>query len=107
LALIYGVVAASIRSHDRLRVREFSMRTELEAANVALRVADEARSRLFSNLSHDLRTPLTLIRGEAHALREATPEAAHPALRRVEQHSKDLSDLADELLEAANTDPGR
>ncbi|HVU00684.1 MAG TPA: ATP-binding protein [Polyangiaceae bacterium] len=107
LALIYAVVAASIRNHDRLRVREFEARRDLQAANGALRSADEARSRLFTNLSHDLRTPLALITGEARALSRTATDEARVALARIERHSRDVCELADELLDAAKLDAGR
>lgn len=107
LAIIYGVVLASIRSHDRLRVQDFLLRRELEAKNASLRAADESRSRLFVNLSHDLRTPLALIRGEAHALRANVSEEEQAGLARIERSARDVADLADQLLQAARLDAGR
>jgi signal transduction histidine kinase/DNA-binding response OmpR family regulator len=107
LLLIYGVVAASIRSHDVLRVQDFLLRRKLETANEALRASDAARSRLFVNLSHDLRTPLALIRGQAQSISATAPPETRAALGRIEAHATDLAELADQLIEAARLDAGR
>jgi signal transduction histidine kinase/CheY-like chemotaxis protein len=107
LLLIYGVVAASIRAHDKLRLREFLMRREIQSANQALRDADAARTRLFVNLSHDLRTPLTLIRSEAEALCRGASEATRLTVSRIARHVRDVTDFSDQLLAAARLDAGR
>ena len=108
LAIIYAVVAASVRAFDTLRVDEFVGRFRLEAANDALRKLEDARTRLFTNLSHDFRTPLALIRGEAERLASSlTAPASRAALGRVQFQAAALADLTDQLLELARFDAGR
>jgi signal transduction histidine kinase len=108
LAIIYAVVAASVRAFDRLRVDEFVGRFRLGAANEALRKIEDARTRLFTNLSHDFRTPLALIRGETERLAGSlTAPASRAALARVQSQAAALADLTDQLLELARFDAGR
>ena len=108
LAGIYGVVLASIRGVDQLRRREFVGRHELDVAHRTLQAAERARSRLFVNLSHDFRTPLALIHGEAELLQRAqVGRAAQVALERIRLNASSLAELTNELLELARLEAGR
>ncbi|HEY3665773.1 MAG TPA: ATP-binding protein [Polyangiaceae bacterium] len=108
LAGIYGVVLASIRGFDALRLREFKGRYELDLAHRALQAAERARTRLFINLSHDFRTPLALIHSEAALLqRSVAADSGRAALERIQLNSAALAELTNELLELARLDAGR
>jgi signal transduction histidine kinase/CheY-like chemotaxis protein len=105
---IYGVLVASVASFDRLRRREFLARTRLDEANRALRRADEVRSRLFVNLSHDLRTPLALIHAETELIdQDESGGDRAEALERIRAHTSTLADLTDQLLELARLEAGK
>lgn len=58
LTRLVGERTAALRQHE----------TQLEARNAELAALHEARSRLFTNLSHEFRTPLTLILGPLRGL---------------------------------------
>jgi signal transduction histidine kinase len=110
LFALAGIVGAlDARQREQLGRREFEQREELERTNAALRQQEQARSRLFVNLSHDFRTPLTLVRGEAEGLlnRLDTPEASRAPLRRICADVDVLTDLIEQLLELARLDAGR
>jgi signal transduction histidine kinase len=108
LAGIYGVVLASIRGFDALRLREFKGRYELDLAHRALQAAERARSRLFVNLSHDFRTPLALIHSEAALLqRTLVADPDHAGLERIRLNASALAELTNELLELARLEAGR
>ena len=108
LAGIYGVVLASIRGFDALRLREFTGRYELDLAHRALQAAERARSRLFVNLSHDFRTPLALIHSEAALLqRTLVADPNHAGLERIRLNASALAELTNELLELARLEAGR
>jgi signal transduction histidine kinase len=103
-------VLASIRGFDRLRLREFKGRYDLDLAHRALQAAERARSRLFVNLSHDFRTPLALIHSEAALLQRsvvADPGHAHAGLERIRLNASALAELTNELLELARLEAGR
>ncbi|MEK4664281.1 HAMP domain-containing sensor histidine kinase [Priestia sp. FSL H7-0729] len=63
------------------------------------REEEQLRKRLIAGLSHDLRTPLTVIRGHMHALhKEALSEQGERSLHRMEAKMEDLSGLIDNML---------
>ena len=94
---------------------EQTTRTELALSTVAeqadkLRALDVARSRMFSNVSHEFRTPLTLIVGPLRDLKDgrlgALPPAARDEIDVVLQSSERLNTLVEELLDVARLEAG-
>jgi signal transduction histidine kinase len=80
---------------------------ELRLALASLQEADERRRRLFADISHELRTPTTAIRGEAEvALRGATRpvDEYRSALQRIVETSRQLGLVIDDLLTMARSD---
>jgi signal transduction histidine kinase len=80
---------------------------ELKGALQALRQADARRRQLFADISHELRTPTTAIRGEAEiTLRGRDREAAEyrAALQRIVETSRQLGAVIDDLLAMARSD---
>lgn len=69
--------------------------------------AEERRRRLFADISHELRTPTTAIRGEAQiALRGGTKPAEEYrlSLGRIEEAARQLGASIDDLLTMARSD---
>lgn len=100
------------RTDDLVREKARTERAYLRVASQAaeLQALSEARTRFFTNVSHEFRTPLTLIMAPlrevvARRYGELTPEvAAHVegALARGE----DLTRLVDRVLEASRLEAG-
>ncbi|MEN0005754.1 MAG: ATP-binding protein [Bacteroidota bacterium] len=70
-----------------------------------LQQLDKMKSRFFANISHDLRTPITLIAGPAELLAEEEyvkqKSVFHKAILTIGQNSKKLLRLVDEFLDLA------
>ncbi|MCG8331258.1 MAG: ATP-binding protein [Chitinophagales bacterium] len=70
-----------------------------------LKQLDQMKSRFFANISHDFRTPLTLITGPAELLEQDEAVSNFPrirqSLRAIQQNGKKLLRLVDEMLDLA------
>jgi two-component system, OmpR family, sensor kinase len=96
---------------DRVRAdleREVQERTrELRQSNQTLRRVDQARRRMFADISHALRTPLTVIRGEAEVTlrgRDGKSRAYRAALQRIVATTAQLNKLVEDLLQVARSE---
>jgi signal transduction histidine kinase len=88
--------------------REVQERTrELRHSNETLRRVDHARRRMFADISHALRTPLTVIRGEAEVTlrgRERRGREYRGALERIVDTTAQLNRLVEDLLQVARSE---
>lgn len=82
---------------------------ELDAANKALQHTDQLRQRFLADISHELRTPITAIQGEAEvALRGRVKEIPEykQALKHINHATLGLGRLVSDLLFMARTSAG-
>jgi signal transduction histidine kinase/ligand-binding sensor domain-containing protein/DNA-binding response OmpR family regulator len=106
LAALYGARRSEM---NRLRLRN---RLEIERVEAEqLRELDRARSRLFANVSHEFRTPLTLTMGPLDDLRAGlhgplSPEAGEQ-VDLARRNAGRVLDLINEILELARAESGR
>jgi two-component system OmpR family sensor kinase len=80
---------------------------ELADALTSLREADARRRRLFADISHELRTPTTVIRGEAEITLRGVDKPAteyREALGRIVATARQLGSVIDDLLNMARND---
>ncbi|QAY67253.1 sensor histidine kinase [Paenibacillus protaetiae] len=81
---------------------------QLKASVHREREEQELRQQLISSLSHDLRTPLTVMNGHLYALqRERMSESGHAAMIQLAAKIDDLSSLIDNLLSYTLMTSGR
>ena len=95
--------AARRRLEDAVQART----QELSAAHETLQRVDQRRRQLFADLGHELRTPATVIRGEAEiALRgpDKPVEEYRLTLSRIVGSVRQLSGVVDDLLVVAKTE---
>ncbi|HXS28877.1 MAG TPA: HAMP domain-containing sensor histidine kinase [Steroidobacteraceae bacterium] len=100
----------ALQEHRAGLERAVAERTgELERANAALSAEDERRRTFLAEASHELRMPLTIIRGEAQvALRagdQGGPDATE-ALERILEQTRALTRLLDDLFLIARAEAG-
>ncbi len=77
-----------------------------EAESKRLRELDAAKSRLFTNITHEFRTPLTLILGGVDELRNKTNGALQSTLNQMERNGKQLLRLVNQMLGLARIESG-
>ena len=91
----------------RLEVQVQARTEELQRALQALQQSDLQRRRLFADISHELRTPTTAIRGEAEVTLRGADRSAEEykaTLERVRETARHLGSVIDDLLTMARTD---
>jgi signal transduction histidine kinase len=105
--IIYPFVVSSAAARDRRYFAELESSRKLAELNEQLRLEQDARTRLFVNLSHDFRTPLAVIRAEVELLRGADADEPGRALARIDSNAAAVVDLVEQLLELARLDVGK
>lgn len=85
--------------------------SELEKASSELKDASEARSRFFSNMTHEFRTPINIIENISKLLLSGVDGALNTEqnkqVRFIADAASDLSGLVNELLDLAEAESGR
>lgn len=104
--------------YNRIRFNEFTLRyeldqnkRELEESNRKLVELDKLKSRFFANLSHEMRTPLTLLMGPLETLRKRFEAAfdtnARELLETMHGNGMRLLKLINDLLDLVRLESGR
>ena len=80
---------------------------KLEVQAEKLRELDEIKSRLFTNISHEFRTPLTLIVGPTEQLIQQTSDSKiKSTLQLILRNAKNLLGLINQLLDISRIEKG-
>jgi signal transduction histidine kinase len=99
--------ARELQARQALEEQVADRTKELTIALNAQKDAEARRRQLFADISHELRTPTTAIRGEAQiALRgeEKSSEEYRDSLRRIDDATQQLGKIIDDLLTMARSD---
>ena len=95
---------------EEIRQQNQTLATQADALAAQaeqLRALDEAKSRFFTNITHEFRTPLTLLLGPAEQL---LAEATQPAVRQhaalVQRNAQHLLRLINQLLDLSKLEAG-
>ena len=73
-----------------------------------LKELNELKSRFFANISHEFRTPLTLIKSPIQSLKnEIQNENQQAKLKLIDKNSNRMLELVDQLLELSKIDNGK
>lgn len=103
LAVAYGFLTARL---NRLRLKDQLNLEKMEAER--LKQLDKVRSDFFSNVTHEFRTPLTLILGHLEqVIAKVDDERTRRELRIVQRNAKQLGKLINQLLDIAKIEADR
>lgn len=110
--LIFGIlVIKSVLKEVRTRERMQGLAKELATANEKLKQLDQQKSEFLSIASHQLRSPLTAIKGYASLLLEGSfgelPAKAKGAVERIAVSSERLVLVVEDFLNISRIDQGR
>jgi len=111
-AVPYRVTATGGGSEVDTVARAFNAMLEEVEAALRTRAAGEQRLRRFiADASHELRTPITVVRSHAELARreggDQLPEAVERSLARIRAQSERMGHLVEDLLLLARLDSGR
>ncbi|MCX6216035.1 ATP-binding protein [Spirosoma sp.] len=104
--LLTGAIILFVRVRiNRIRMRSLIELRERES--IQLKHLDEVKSRFFANITHEFRTPLTLILTPLEqVLNESTNSPYHNRLSLIYRNANRLLRLINELLDLAKLDAG-
>ncbi len=108
--LDFQILACDAQELDELSQSLESVRQRLKAAAVAEAAAQEERGLLMANLSHDLRTPITAIKGYVEGIQDGianTPEKQRHYLDIVYNKSVVLEKLVRNMSDFSEYELGR
>ena len=95
----------------KYELKRFNIKNQLQVERIeieTLRRLDRLKSRFFTNISHEFRTPLTLISGEAEGLLENL-KAEHPRrqIRTINKNARRLLQLINQILDVSKLEAGK
>lgn len=89
-------------------IREFNdINDTLVESSRLIKQADIARKELLSNVSHDLRTPLTMIVGYGEMMQDFDEEKTNENIEVIVSEAKRLSGLVDDILDVSKGELGK
>lgn len=103
------LIGAGIRAAFQAQKRrlELYQKLALEQQNTAqLRELDQFKTRFFTNVTHEFRTPLTLILGTAQSLHDRPDARTRSAARLLERNGRSLLLLVNQLLDLSKIEGG-
>lgn len=107
LAIMAGLSYYLFRSYIRRhQLAKQLVQEQQQAAN--LRQLDEFKTQLFSNVTHEFRTPLTIILNATEQLTAKTPtHTEQPEVATIKRHAHQLLRLITEILDMARLEAGK
>ena len=108
----YGFILLSILyAARRYELNRFSLKNQLEIERIqtdTLRNLDQLKSHFFANISHEFRTPLTLIIGQIEMLLETdVNQKEKQKLESVNRNAERLLELINQLLDLSKLEAGK
>jgi signal transduction histidine kinase len=110
LSFLHAVTTPIVLAIESLRAKHAQTATQRPDDAPSLDEADRLRAELISALAHEMRTPLTSIKGYSTALLmdEASfnPQTQHEFLQIIDEECDTLQDLIHDVLESSNIEAG-
>lgn len=95
LGLLYGIYTVLLnRQLDK-------------AENQRLKELDQVKTRLYTNITHEFRTPLTVIQGMADKVEEAPKKWLNDGISMIKRNSHHLLRLVNQMLDLAKLEAGK
>ncbi len=102
-----GIFNVEISNHDYEEIKQLAQ--TLTSASKEIAKSDDLRRELMANISHDLRTPLTMIKAYAEMIRDLSgdnPEKRERHLKVIIDETDRLSSLVTDILDLSKLQAG-
>lgn len=102
-----GKFEVTRREHDYEEIKQLC--TTLDSASKEIAKSEDLRRELMANISHDLRTPLTMIKAYAEMIRDLSgdnPEKREKHLKVIIDETDRLSSLVNDILDLSKLQAG-
>ena len=113
LVIIHNALSAfyALKEKERLQKEIAAKKSELEAANRKLQQLDKIKSDFVSNVAHEFRTPLTIIKGNVDLVNKGGLGSVAPAQKEMLDGAINivnrLSRLVNDLLDISKIESGK
>ncbi|MEM6397566.1 MAG: tetratricopeptide repeat protein [Bacteroidota bacterium] len=97
LLLLIGTLY--FRSKQKANKQLSKLNTEIQQQKEKLEELDESKSRFFTNISHEFRTPLTIIKGMVEKIREKPEVHLEKGSSMIRRNTLSLLDLVNQILD--------
>ncbi|RRB07305.1 hybrid sensor histidine kinase/response regulator transcription factor [Larkinella rosea] len=106
----FGWRTRDLQKNQLLLVKEVNRQTnQIREQTEKLQQLDTFKTRFYTNITHEFRTPLTVIMGMASEIGESVHDPSSPVIKAVNlirRNSKNLLRLINQLLDLAKLDAG-
>ncbi len=108
---LYGLCAAvGVRSYFRFKVNKARLQSQLHfEKNEAKRVKelDAIKTQLYANITHEFRTPLTVILGMANQIKNDPQKYLQSGVDMIVRNGENLLKLVNEMLDLSKLEDGK
>lgn len=87
--------------------RQAKRADELAQQNEQLQGLDEMKSRFFTNIAHEFRTPLTIISGMANQIKENPEQWLEKGIKMIIRNSDSVLNLVNQILDLRKLEAGK
>ena len=109
--LLYALlVALAVRWYLRFKVNRAKLQSQLNYEHLEAKRAkelDTVKTQLYTNITHEFRTPLTVILGLANQVKDKPAEQFDNRMNMIVRNGQNLLNLVNELLDLSKLETGK
>jgi signal transduction histidine kinase/DNA-binding response OmpR family regulator/ligand-binding sensor domain-containing protein len=112
LAYLFYLLAVGfgIRAYFKFKVNKVKLQNQLnyqQEESQRIKELDEVKTKLYTNITHEFRTPLTVILGMAQQIKNNTTEHLDNGLNMIIRNGQSLLNLVNEMLDLSKLESGK
>ena len=108
---LYGlIVALGISTYLRFKVRQAGLQSQLRYEQLEakrIKELDTIKTQLYTNITHEFRTPLTVILGMAQQVADKPAEQFKSRMEMIVRNGRNLLNLVNQLLDLSKLENGK